>query len=46
MIRGAKNQVVGTVLAPDKEAAIETAIIENRITDPDRQRRLVAWPED
>ena len=46
MIRGAKNQVVGIVLASDKESAIEAAIIENKITDLDRQRRLVAWPEN
>jgi len=45
-IRGNRNEVVGTVLAPDREAAIEAAIIENKIDDPDKQRRRVAWPED
>jgi len=43
-IRG--NEVVGIVLAPDREAAIKAAIIENKIDDPDKQKRLVAWPED
>jgi hypothetical protein len=27
------------------EEAIETAILEHRISDPERQRRLVARPE-
>ena len=45
-IRGNRNETVGVVLAPDREAAIEVAIIENKIDDPDKQKRLVAWPED
>ena len=45
-IRGSKNEVVGVVVAPDKEAAIQVAIDEHKITDPERQRRLVAWPEE
>jgi hypothetical protein len=45
-IRGNKNEVVGVVVAPDREAAIQVAIEEHRIEDPERQRRLVAWPED
>ena len=44
-IRGSKNEVVGTVLAPDREAAIREAIEQHQITDPEKQRRLVAWPE-
>jgi hypothetical protein len=43
--RGAKNEVVGTVLAPDRETAIQEAIEQHQITDPEKQRRLVAWPE-
>ena len=42
----AKNEFVGVVLAPDKDTAIELAIEEHRIEDPEKQRRLVAWPED
>ena len=45
-IRGNRNEPVAIVLAPDREAAIEAAIIENKIDDPDTKRRLVAWPED
>ena len=45
-IRGAKSEVVGVVVAPDEAAAIQMAIDEHQITDPERQRRLVAWPED
>ena len=45
-IRGAKSEVVGIVVAPDKTAAIQDAIEQHKITDPEKQRRLVAWPED
>jgi hypothetical protein len=45
-IRGAKNEVVGVVVAPDMDAAIETFIEPHQITDPEKQRRLVAWAED
>jgi len=41
-----KNEFVGVVLAPDKDTAIELAIEEHRIEDPEKQRRLVAWLED
>jgi hypothetical protein len=44
-IRGAKNEVVGIVSAPDREAAIQEAIELHQITEPEKQRRLVAWPE-
>ena len=33
-IRGSRNETVGVVLAPDREAAIEVAIIENKIDEP------------
>jgi hypothetical protein len=46
MIRGAKNQTLGYVVAPDEKEAIEMAILEHRISDPERQRRLVARPEN
>jgi hypothetical protein len=42
-VRGNRNEVVGIVLAPDREAATEAAIIENKIDDPEKKRRLVAW---
>ncbi len=41
-----KGQSIGTVRAPDAEAAIEVAIREYGITDPERQRRLVAQPTE
>lgn len=45
-IRGSKNEVVDFVVARDVDSAIQTAIEQNKITDPEQQRRLVAWPED
>ena len=39
-----KDEHVGTVKAPDAEAAIRITIEEYAITDPHRQRRLVAQP--
>jgi len=45
-IRGAKNEVVGVVVAPNRDAAIVAAIEQHQITDPEKQRRLVAWAED
>jgi len=41
----AGNEVVGVVTATDREAAIQEAIELHQITDPEKQRRLVAWPE-
>jgi hypothetical protein len=38
--------LLGIVLAPDQESAIEEAIEYCKITDPEKQRRLVARPED
>jgi hypothetical protein len=46
MIRGAKNQTLGYLVAPDEKEAIEMAILEHRISDPERQRRPVARPEN
>ena len=35
---------LGTVTAPDSDAAIAKAIDEFRITDPERQRRVIVRP--
>ena len=45
-IRGSKNEMVGIVTAPDREAAMRKAIELHHITDPEKQRRLVAWLND
>ena len=45
-IRGSKNEMVGIVTAPNREAAIQGAIELHHITDPEKQRRLVAWLND
>ena len=45
-IRGSKAELLGTVLAPDQQSAIEEAIAYYKITDPEKQRRLVARQED
>jgi hypothetical protein len=37
--------MIGHVEAPDEERAIAKAIEEFKITDPDRQRRLIAQLE-
>lgn len=34
------------VLGSDEATAVKTVIKENRIEDPEQQRRLVAWPEE
>jgi hypothetical protein len=39
-----KGEWLGTVEAPDAEAAIMVAIKEYEITDPERQKRLAAQP--
>jgi hypothetical protein len=39
-----KGARLGTVEAPDAETAIKIAIEQFGITDPERQRRLVAQP--
>jgi hypothetical protein len=45
-IRGSKAENLGVVAAPDVQAAINEAITDWKITDPDKQRRLVARRED
>jgi hypothetical protein len=44
-IRGSKAEVLGVVLAADQKSVIEEAIEYYKITDPEKQRRLVARPE-
>ena len=39
-----RGETLGTLWAPDAEAAIKRAIEDYGITDPHRQRRLVATP--
>jgi 1,2-phenylacetyl-CoA epoxidase PaaB subunit len=41
-IRGTPAAEVGTVQAPDAEMAIQVAIEKYKITDPEKQKRLVA----
>jgi 1,2-phenylacetyl-CoA epoxidase PaaB subunit len=41
-IRGTPAADVGTVQAPDAETAIQVAIEKYKITDPEKQKRLVA----
>jgi hypothetical protein len=45
-IRGPRLEIVGVVPTPNPDAAIKVAIEENKITDPWKQNRLVARPED
>lgn len=45
-IRGNRAEVVGVVPAADEKAAIKTAIELYQITDPEKQKRLVAVRED
>ncbi len=40
-----KGEHIGTVEAPDAASAIKAAIKQFGITDPERQKRLVARPE-
>lgn len=44
-IRGSRNEYIDSVLASDAESAIQAVIQENEIIDPEKQRRLVAYPE-
>ena len=37
-----RGEVIGTVEAPDAEAAIKAAIEEREIKEPERQKRLAA----
>jgi hypothetical protein len=43
-IRGKRADSLGTVTAPNAEAAINRACEDFGITDPERRRRLVAQP--
>ncbi len=45
-IRGSKAELLGIVLAPDQRSAIEEPIEYYKFTDPEKQQRLVARPED
>jgi hypothetical protein len=44
MLRGKRAERLGTVAAPDREAAIAKAIEFFGITDPERQRRVIVRP--
>lgn len=39
-----KGRAIATLLAPDADAAVRKAIEDYGITDPHRQKRLVAQP--
>jgi hypothetical protein len=45
-IRGNRAKLVGVVTAATEAAAIKRAIEDLQITDPEKQRRLVARRED
>jgi hypothetical protein len=45
LIKATPAALIGHVGAPDEEAAIKQAIEEFKITDPYRQRRLIAQLE-
>jgi hypothetical protein len=42
LIKATPAKVIGYVEAPDAESAIKKAIEEFKITDPQKQRRLIA----
>jgi hypothetical protein len=44
MLRGKRAERLGTVTAPDIDAAIAKAIEVFSITDPERQRRVIVRP--
>jgi len=44
MLRGKRPERLGTIDAPDRDAAIAKAIDEFRITDQERQRRVIVRP--
>lgn len=44
MLRGKRAERLGTVTAPDRDAAIAKGIDEFGITDPERQRRVIVRP--
>jgi hypothetical protein len=45
MIKATPAVIIGYVEAPDAESAIKKAIEEFKITDPQKQRRLIAHLE-
>jgi hypothetical protein len=45
-IRGNRAELLGVVTAADEKSAIKTAIEYYKITDPEKQRRLVARLDD
>jgi hypothetical protein len=44
MLGGKRAQRLGTVVAPDRDAAIATAIERYNITDHERQKRVAVSP--
>jgi hypothetical protein len=42
LIKATPARLIGHVAAPDEASAIKKAIEEFKITDPERQRRLIA----
>lgn len=44
VLTGKRGERLGTVTAPDRDAAIVKAIEFFGITDPERQRRVIARP--
>jgi hypothetical protein len=44
MLGGKRAERLGTVAAPDRDAAIAKAIDFFSITDPERQRRVIVRP--
>jgi hypothetical protein len=45
-IRGNRADLLGVVTAADEKSAIKVAIEDYKITDPEKQKRLVARRED
>jgi hypothetical protein len=44
VLRGKRAERLGTVTALDADAAVAAAIAEFKITDPERQRRIIVRP--
>jgi hypothetical protein len=44
LLSGKRAQRLGTIAAPDRDAAIATAIERYNITDPERQKRVAVSP--
>jgi len=41
-IRGTPAEIIGHIEAPDADTAIKEAVRKYRITDPEKQKRLIA----